>query len=153
MMSLMRLFIAVSVLLTLAALLAFSGGRGPEIPFERKTLDLGISETCTVGDFNHDGRPDIFSGNAWYENPTWKKHVVRDLKEYGTYLASLTDLALDVDGDGWTDIVSAGWHPKQVWWSRNPGKDGVLWEDHVIDQGYNVEFAFLVDLDNDGKAR
>lgn len=135
-----------------ALLLGFSG-RSPEIVFERKTIDLGISETCAIGDFNRDGRPDIFSGNAWYENPTWKKHVVRDLKEYGTYLASLTDLAMDVDGDGNIDIVSSGWHPKQLWWSRNPGKAGAMWEDHVIDEGYNVEFAFLVDLDNDGQAR
>ncbi len=147
----MRLFLLTAILLSAAALLAFSG-RSPEIQFERQTLDTGISETCAVGDFNKDGRPDIFSGNAWYENPTWKKHVVRDLKEYGTYLASLTDLALDVDGDGWVDIVSSGWHPKQIWWSRNPGKSGAMWEDHVIDEGFNVEFAFLVDIDNDGKA-
>lgn len=149
-MSLMRIFIA--LLLVVGGLLAFTERSG-EIAFERKNIDLGISETCTVGDFNKDGRPDVFSGNAWYENPSWKRHVVRDLKEYGTYLASLSDLALDVDGDGWTDVVSAGWHPKQVWWSRNPGKAGVKWEDRVIDEGYNVEFAFLVDLDNDGKPR
>lgn len=151
-MSVVKPFLLLLVFLSVVAVFAFST-RGPEIPFERKTIDLGISETCAVADFNNDGRPDIFSGNAWYENPTWKKHTVRDLAEYGTYLASLTDLALDVDGDGWVDIVSAGWHPKKVWWSKNPGKAGGMWQDHEIDEGYNVEFAFLVDLDNDGKAR
>jgi len=137
----------------LAAALAALWARSPEIPFERKTLDLGISETCAIGDFNKDGRPDVFSGEAWYENPTWKKHTVRSLKEYGTYLETLSDLALDVDGDGFTDIVSGGWHVKRMWWSRNPGKPGVKWQDHTIDEGHPVEFAFLVDLDNDGKAR
>ncbi len=127
--------------------------RSDEIAFERHTIDLGISETCAIGDFNRDGKPDVFSGDAWYESPSWKKHVVRHLDEYGTYLASLNDLAMDVDGDGNVDIVSSGWHNKRLWWSRNPGKAGPMWEDRTIDEGFNVEFTFLVDVDNDGKAR
>jgi hypothetical protein len=134
---------------TLLCLLA----RSPEILFERKTLDLGTAETCTVADFNKDGKPDIFSGESWYENPTWKKHQVRQLKEYGTYLGSLTDIALDVDGDGFPDIVSSGWHTNRIWWSRNPGKNAAMWQDTTIDEGFPVEFAFLVDLNNDGKAQ
>ena len=138
-------------LLVLGAIGIAAASRSPEILFRSRMLDPGISETCAVADFNRDGRPDIFSGDAWYENPTWKKHVVRRLDEYGTYLASLTDLPLDVDGDGNTDIVSSGWHSKRVWWSRNPGKSGAMWEDRTVDEGFNVEFAFLVDLNNDGK--
>lgn len=148
----MRIVPVTAFSLATAAIVCVSA-RGPEILFERHTIDLGISETCAIADFNGDGKPDIFSGDAWYENPTWKKHTVRHLQEYGTYLASLTDLPLDVDGDGKMDIVSSGWHPQKIWWSRNPGKDGEIWEDHVVDQGYSVEFSFLVDLDNDGKAR
>jgi hypothetical protein len=144
--------LALTFIVVAAAVLCISA-RSPEILFLRHTIDLGVSETCAIGDFNGDGKPDIFSGDSWYENPTWKKHDVRRLKEYGTYLASLTDLPLDVDGDGKMDIVSSGWHSRKVWWSRNPGKDGVLWEDHVVEEGYPVEFSFLVDLDNDGKAR
>ena len=58
-----------------------------------------------------------------------------------------------MDGDGFVDIVSSGWHSGSIWWSRNPGKPDVMWEDHVVAKGYAVEFSFLVDLDNDGKAR
>ena len=148
----MRIYLLTAIALLVATVVCFSA-RSPEIPFERKTIDLGVSETCAIADFNNDGRPDIFSGDAWYENPTWKRHEVRKLKEYGTYLASLTDLPLDVDGDGFVDIVSSGWHSGSIWWSRNPGKPGVMWEDHVVAKGYAVEFSFLVDLDNDGKAR
>jgi len=146
----MKTPIAPSLVFVLAA--AATSARSPEIPFERLTIDLGISETCAIADFNGDGLPDLFSGNAWYENPTWKKHVVRDLKEYGTYTASLSDLPLDVDGDGKIDIVSSGWHSKRIWWSRNPGKQDAMWEDHLVEDRFPVEFSFLVDLDNDGKA-
>ncbi len=145
--------ISIAGLAAAAGLLVTLAARSPEIEFDRKTLDLGVSETCAIGDFNGDGKPDIFSGEAWYENPTWKKHTVRHLDEYGTYLASLSDHAMDVDGDGKVDIVSSGWHSKKIWWSRNTGKAGAMWEDHQIDEGFNVEFSFLVDLDNDGKAR
>jgi len=147
-----KFYLLAAFALLIAALVHLSA-RNPEIPFERKMLDSGISETCAIADFNNDGRPDIFSGEAWYENPSWKRHEVRHLQEYGTYLASLTDLPLDVDGDGYVDIVSSGWHNGKIWWSRNPGKAGGMWEEYPIDQGYSVEFSFLVDLDNDGKAR
>ncbi len=120
---------ALPLVLVLAS--AATVARSPEIRFERTTIDLGISETCAIADFNGDGRPDIFSGNAWYENPTWKKHIVRDLKEFGTYMATLSDLPLDVDGDGRMDIVSSGWHTKSTWWSRNPGKPDAMWKDQV----------------------
>lgn len=148
----MKRYLLTTVAVLFVAMVCVSA-RGPEILFERKTIDLGVSETCAIADFNNDGRPDIFSGEAWYENPSWKKHEVRKLREYGTYLASLSDLPLDVDGDGYVDIVSSGWHSGKLWWSRNPGKAGGPWEDHVVDQGYAVEFSFLVDLDNDGKSR
>lgn len=147
------MIVAATVLVMIvAATVLVSATRSPEILFSRKMLDAGISETCAIADFNRDGRPDVFSGDAWYENPSWKKHVVRRLEEYGTYLGSLSDLPLDVDGDGNVDIVSSGWHSKRVWWSRNPGKPGVIWEDRVVDEGFPVEFSFLVDLNNDGKA-
>src|SRR5579859_5760165 len=98
----MRSYLLAGAVLLAAALVCFSA-RSPEILFERKTIDLGVSETCAIADFNNDGRPDIFSGDAWYENPTWKRHEARQLKEYGTYLASLSDMAMDVDGDGLVD--------------------------------------------------
>jgi len=148
----MRKYLIAAFALFLAIAFRVSG-RSPEVRFAHKVIDVGVSETCAIADFNNDGLPDIFSGESWFENPSWVQHQVRHLKEYDTYLASLTDLPLDVDGDGFVDIVSSGWHSTRIWWSRNPGYAGAMWEDHPVDQGYPVEFSFLVDLDNDGKAR
>jgi hypothetical protein len=58
-----------------------------------------------------------------------------------------------VNGDGYPDVVSCGWFAKRLWWNENPGKKGGEWKDHSIQEGFNVEFAFLADIDNDGKAR
>ena len=89
----------------------------------------------------------------WYEGPQWTKHKFRQIDFTNNYVDDFSDLPLDVNGDGRIDIVSCSWFGKRVWWSENPGKTGAMWKDHAIESRFNVEFAFLVDLDNDGKAR
>ncbi|MGI8992416.1 MAG: FG-GAP repeat domain-containing protein [Bryobacteraceae bacterium] len=133
---------------------AWTVGRPPDIPFEKHAIDPGSSEPCAVTDVNRDGKLDIVSGEFWYEAPKWTKHRFRTLNYTQNYIESFSDLPLDVNGDGYPDIVSATWFSKKLWWNENPGKGGAgEWKEHPIDSGFNVEFAFLVDLDNDGKAR
>src|SRR6478735_4525532 len=55
--------------------------------------------------------------------------------------------------DGYPDLVSVTWFAKKISWFRNPGKAGGTWAEAPIDSGFPVEFALLVDLDNDGKAQ
>jgi hypothetical protein len=137
----------------LAAALAWSIGRPGEIPFEKHTLDLGTNETCAIADVNGDGKPDIVSGENWYEAPKWVKHKFRSLPYANNYIDNFGDLPLDVNGDGHIDIIGCSWFSRRVFWSENPGRGRGEWKEHMIQEGYNVEFAFLVDLDNDGKAR
>ena len=59
---------------------------------------------------------------------------------------------MDVDGDGYPDVVSVSWFAKKVAWWRNSGKTGGPWREAPIHTGFNVEFAILADIDNDGKA-
>ncbi len=135
------------------ALLAWSASRPAEIPFEKHTIDLGASETCAVADVDGDGRLDIISGEHWYQAPGWRKNRFRELDYTNSYVDNFSDLALDVDGDGHVDLVSGAWFSRRLAWFRNPGRGAGMWKEQIIDSGHNVEFAFLVDLDNDGRAR
>lgn len=147
----------VKALAVLAALTAWSGTRPAEVLFERHMLDGGAYETCAIGDINKDGRPDIVSGANWYEGPTWIQHPFREIEYYRNATEDLTDLLLDVNGDGYLDVISSASHANKLWWNENPGehrgKKGGLWNEHLIEAGHSIEFTFLADLDNDGKAR
>lgn len=139
--------------LTLAGVLLAAAPRPPDIPFKIHPLDPGASETAAVVDINRDGRLDIVSGEYWYRAPSWTKHRFRELNYASNYIDAFSDLPIDVDGDGYVDIVSATWFARTLSWWKNPGKSPRAWTEHPIDSGFPVEFAFLVDLDNDGKAR
>ncbi|MEK7405818.1 MAG: VCBS repeat-containing protein [Acidobacteriota bacterium] len=139
--------------LALAAAAAFTLGRPADIPFEKHTLDLGANEACALADINGDGRLDIVSGENWFEAPKWARHKFRQLAFTNNYIDDFSDLPLDVDGDGHTDIVSCSWFSRRLAWWRNPGRGKGDWKDQTIDSGFPIEFALLVDLNNDGQAR
>src|SRR5947209_9962213 len=140
-----------ALLLSAGALLCATS-RNPDIPFADHMIDPGASETVAVADVNKDGRPDIISSDNWYEAPSWKKHRIRDINFSSNYVDNFSDLPLDVDGDGFVDIVQFGYFSRNIVWLKNPGKSGGDWKLTEIDASGPTEFAFLVDLNNDGKA-
>jgi hypothetical protein len=123
--------------------------RPRDIPFQKQQIDIGASETAAVADVNGDGKLDIISGEYWYAAPNWTPHKFRDLPYSNGYIDNFSDLPLDVDGDGRPDIVSCSWFRKSLMWWHNEGTR--MWSEHVIESGSPIEFAFLVDLNNDGK--
>jgi hypothetical protein len=108
---------------------------------------------------NRDGRLDIVSGENWYEQvpaepgqgPQFIKHKFRDLPYTKYYLEDLSDLAVDVNGNGYPDIVSCSYWTKPLTWWENPGDSGRSWREHIIEPASPVEFVFLVDILNTGK--
>ena len=156
----MKAFLLAIVLLSLASSTATTSGQGsrpPDVSFRIQPVDLGASETAAVADVNRDGRLDIISGEYWYEAPQWMKHRFRELGFSNQYIDNFSDLVIDVDRDDYPDVVSVSWFAKKVAWWRNPGKGGLpgkeFWKAATIHEGFNIEFALLVDLDNDGKAQ
>jgi hypothetical protein len=141
-----------SFLLVTCAFLSLSQSRPPDIPFRIHPLDPGASETAAVADLNGDRRLDVVSGEYWYEAPSWTKHKFRELGFSNQYIDNFSDLLVDVDGDGYPDVASVSWFARKVAWWRNPGKAGGDWKESTINSGFNVEFAILADLDNDGRA-
>jgi hypothetical protein len=129
-----------------------AASRPADIAFRVQMIDPGYSETVVVADLNRDGKPDIISGESWYEAPTWKKHPLREIDYSHGYIDNFTDIAMDVDGDGWIDVVQFSYFAHNIVWLKNPGKSGGPWKVTEIDNSGPTEFAFLVDLNNDGKA-
>src|SRR5271167_3245611 len=93
----------------LLAASARSVSRPDEIAFEKHTIDLGSAETAVFADINRDGKLDLVSGENWYEAPHWIKHRFREIDYTNYYVDDLSTLPLDVDGDGYVDLVTSGW--------------------------------------------
>jgi hypothetical protein len=120
---------------------------------------------CAFGDYDGDGRPDLFVTSSL---PKWGKantkscgHLFHNLG--GGRFEDVTDRSgihacglgigafwVDLDGDGLLDLYLTNVGPNAVWWNRG---DGTFEEGHdtgLEDPLFSVGAAFL-DYDGDGK--
>lgn len=112
--------------------------------------DYGLT---ALTDIDHDGKPDFILGGRqpapsrlyWYQyvqGDQWVRH------EVGTdYKSDVGLAAMDVDGDGWTDLVCSG-----VWY-RNTGKPRTEPFERIVfdDTASGAHDVVACDVNKDGK--
>jgi predicted dienelactone hydrolase len=111
---------------------------------------------CAVLDVNKDGKLDIASGGFWYEAPTWKKHFLREVEVIRGRFDDYSNLEMDVNADGWTDLVSVNYRSSSIFWIEHPGEviktnPDTPWIKHLVDNPGPMETGRLYDIDGDGK--
>lgn len=122
------------------------------VSFEKHVINADSKyEAATIVDLNNDGQKDIFCGSYWYQAPNWQKHFVRNIREESEYFVDFAAFPVDVDGDGWTDIIGASWHDRDVYWLKNPGDENTEWPFFRVDQPGNIETLLTADVNGDGK--
>jgi len=111
-----------------------------------------FSEGSAVFDVDNDGILDIMAGANWYKGPEFIKQAsFRDINTEGEFVSNGCDHPYDMNGDGWTDVISNGWFGDQnVYWYQNPGKPGGKWKKHLLIESVGTEFTFFEDIDGDG---
>jgi len=156
----MKLRILAAAILASASL---AGAPAPPAQVEFRAHDIepkfpGGYAVAAV-DVNKDGKPDVIGSSqrvpemAWYENPTWERHVMT-----GGMPGIVNFAAADIDGDGIPEIAyenGFSMSPKTseglVWVMKHKGDPKQAWETQQIDKFPTSHHIIWADIDGDGK--
>ena len=145
------------------ASVALSRAAGPAAPVEFVPHDIAADfrggYSVSVADFNKDGRIDVVANTlavpelAWYENPTWQRHVIV------SETPQIVNQAMaDIDGDGIPEVafqsgfaMQAANSPGFNWIARSGGNPTQQWKAEKIDTFPTSHHVAWLDLDGDGR--
>ena len=153
--------ICLLVMLPLLNILAADPAKSAHFKFEPQEIasDLSIGYAVIAADINGDGKPDLVVVDKhrilWYENPTWKPHLILDGM---TKPDNVCVVAIDIDGDGKLDLViGADWKPFNTknggtlqWLSRGRTLDEP-WQIHPISEEPTIHRVRIASIDDTGK--
>ncbi len=110
-----------------------------------------IFSAAAVSDINKDGVMDIISGGWWYEGPEWRRHFVREVEVINGRPDGYSHLEMDVNRDGWQDIIHVNFRSASIYWLEHPGPTLGEWEKHIVEEPGPMETGRLYDVDGDGE--
>jgi len=132
---------------------------GP-VKFEAHDIDpkLPGAYAVNLADFNNDGKIDVIANSlgvrelAWYENPTWTRHVI-----VSDTMQIVNQAPADLNGDGIPEVAFQSSFAMQAakseglnWIARSQGP-GQPWKAEKFDAFPTSHHVVWADLDGDGK--
>ena len=148
-----------AVMAVAVATLAGAPAAGP-VKFEAHDIDPKLPGAYAVNtaDFNNDGKLDVIANSlgarelAWYENPTWERHVI-----VSDTMQIVNQAPADINGDGIPEIAFQSSFAMQAakseglnWIARAAGP-GQPWKAEKFDAFPTSHHVIWADLDGDGK--
>jgi hypothetical protein len=129
-----------------------------QVPTFKKTVITRdfISEGVAVSDLNKDGKMDIIAGYYWFEAPNWTRHEMAPSRTFDPrkeYCESFLNHAMDVNLDGWDDVIIVDYPGKPGFWFENPKNKPGQWKKHIIADSLGIanESPGFIDIDGDGR--
>lgn len=151
-MSLSRLFLCAMLFFTLNTARSFAQQSAVNFKKHILTTDF-IAEGVAVADVNKDGKTDVLAGTHWFEAPKWTKHAIAPPEKFKTteYSNSFLHFVMDVNQDGWMDLITVGFPGEPTHWYENPRNNKGHWKKHFVYHSVGNESPAFFDIDEDGR--